>query len=296
MANQKLGRGFDVLIPKNFDTTIIEEDKNRVQKLLITDIIPNSEQPRSTFDVQNLNELADSVKQHGVLQPIIVVRHNNKYRIVAGERRWRAAQVAQLSHIPAIVRSLQELEQLELALIENIQRVDLNPLEQATAIYRLQQQFGLAFEQIAIKLGKAVSTVSNISRLLNLPDTAKKALIDKNITEGHARAILSLASQPTKQEELLKLIRDNKWTVRQAEQFVVATKKGEDKIASVARTIYTNNSTEKLAKKLNTKVGIRRTAKGGQLLIEFKSDVELESLIKLFNDIPAQQKSKKKRN
>src|SRR5262249_200531 len=150
MAKKSLGRGFDVLIPKDFDNTMLQEDQNRVQKLLISDIIPNKKQPRSTFDTQAHNELVDSVKRHGVLQPIIVVRSGDrKYRMVAGERRWRAASSANLTHIPAIVRSLQELEQLEIALIENIQRVDLSPLEQAVAIQRLQQQFSMALDAVA---------------------------------------------------------------------------------------------------------------------------------------------------
>jgi ParB family chromosome partitioning protein len=128
---QSLGKGFDILIPKDIDQTILEEDKHRVQRVLIDDVLPNPDQPRREFDLSALNELATSIKKHGVLQPIIVVRAGKGYRIVAGERRWRAAKSANLGHIPAIVRSLEELEQIELALIENVQRVDLSPLEQA---------------------------------------------------------------------------------------------------------------------------------------------------------------------
>src|SRR3989344_5878946 len=135
-----LGRGFEALIPKDLDSSIFDEDKTRVQKLLIADSVPNPDQPRSSLG-QNLNELIHSVKKHGVIQPIIVVRRGNGYRIVAGERRWRAAQSAGHKDIPAIVRSLEGLEQLELAIIENIQRVDLSPLEQAMAVYKLQHQF-----------------------------------------------------------------------------------------------------------------------------------------------------------
>src|SRR5204863_34235 len=160
-------------------------DKNRVQNLLISDIKPNPDQPRRSFEPRAMNELTLSVKQHGVMQPIIVVQSNKGYKIVAGERRWRAARSAQLKNIPAIVRSLKELETIELSLIENIQRVDLSPLEQALAVYRLQQQFNLTLDQIAQKLGKATSTVSNLGRLLQLPPAARQSLEAGNITEGH---------------------------------------------------------------------------------------------------------------
>ena len=161
-----LGRGFEALIPKDLDVSIMEEDKHRVQKILIQDIKPNADQPRSEFNEAALAEMVESVKRHGVIQPIIVVRANGGYQIVAGERRWRAAKVAQLTHMPAIVRSLKELEQIELSLIENIQRVDLSPLEQALSVFKLQQQFNLGLEEIAKKLGKAPSTISNLTRLL----------------------------------------------------------------------------------------------------------------------------------
>jgi ParB family chromosome partitioning protein len=159
-ARQSLGRGFGSLIPEDLDKAILEEDKHRVQKLLIQDVTPNPDQPRREFDEAQLKDLAESIQRHGVLQPIIVVRSDsrNGYKIIAGERRWRAAQAAKLSHIPAIVRSLEELEQVELSLIENIQRVDLSPLEQALAVLKLQQQFNLTLDQIAQKLGKASST------------------------------------------------------------------------------------------------------------------------------------------
>jgi ParB family chromosome partitioning protein len=174
---QTLGRGFEALIPKDLDRSILSEDNERVQKLLISDVAPNPDQPRREFDEQALNELAESIKNHGVVQPIIVVRAQNGYQIIAGERRWRAATIAKRTHIPAIVRSMKELEQIELSLIENIQRVDLSPLEQALSVYKLQHQFNLGLEEIAKKLGKAPSTISNLSRLLQLPANAMEALM-----------------------------------------------------------------------------------------------------------------------
>lgn len=279
MAKQTgLGKGFDSLIPKDLDRAILQDDVERVQKLLIQDVVPNPDQPRHEFNDEALEELTKSVKQHGVLQPIIVVRAGNGYRIVAGERRWRAAQAAKLEHVPAIVRSLKELEQVELALIENIQRVDLSPLEQALSVYKLQQQFNLTLDSIAEKLGKAPSTISNLTRLLQLPVEAREALRRGQISEGHARAILSLRGNDSKQRELLSCILNNKWTVRQAEQFATAAKKGASSDAAKKTTANENEITQKLSKKLNTTVNIKHTARGGQLIIKFDSDDELERI------------------
>lgn len=276
-----LGKGFDALIPKDLDRAILQEDNERVQKLLIQDIRPNPDQPRREFDEGSLAELASSIKRHGVLQPIIVARFSGSdgYRIVAGERRWRAAKDAKLTHIPAIVRSLKELEEIELSLIENIQRVDLSPLEQALSVYKLQHQFNLALDQIAEKLGKAPSTISNIARLLQLPEEAMQALREGRITEGHARAILALKGDESKQTELLRCILDNGWTVRQAEQFVVAAKKGASSDEAKKTTLSENELTQNLGKKLKTTVNIKHTARGGQLIIKFKSDQDLERII-----------------
>jgi len=281
MSAQKpsLGRGLGALISDDLDPSILQESNERVQKLLISDIVPNPDQPRREFDEQSLNELAESIKQHGILQPLIVTKHGNAYRIVAGERRWRAAGLAEQSHVPAIVRSLKELEQIELSLIENIQRVDLSPLEQALSVYKLQQQFNLALDEIAKKLGKAPSTISNLTRLLQLPDSAREALRQGKISEGHARAILSLKQWPEKQEELLGSILNNGWTVRQAEQFATAAKEGADAEAAKSRTASETTLTKSLGKKLGTKVQIKHTAKGGNLVLRFDSAEHLNDIV-----------------
>lgn len=282
MAKQRLGRGFDVLIPKELDSSVFTEDSSRIQKILIDDIRPNPDQPRRDFNLENLNDLADSIKRHGVLQPIIVVKEKGpgSYKIVAGERRWRAARQAKLTHMPAIVRSLKELEQIELALIENIQRVDLSPLEQALSVYRLQHNFNLSLEEISQKLGKAQSTVSNLARLLKLPPAANEALRLGRISEGHARALLSLNGHPEKQEELLRCILDNGWSVRRAEEFAVSAKKALKK-GSVNMDANNNEQISKaLEAKLGSPVKIRRTTRGGQLIIAFKSDQDLEQILK----------------
>lgn len=282
MSAQKptLGRGLGALISDDLDRTILQEDNERVQKILISDIVPNPDQPRREFEQTALDELSASIKQHGVVQPIIVVRlgGQNRYRIVAGERRWRAAQAAKLTHLPAIVRSMRELEEIELSLIENIQRVDLSPLEQALSVYKLQQQFNLGLDEIAKKLGKATSTISNLTRLLQLPTDAMEALRQTKITEGHARAILSLKGMEDKQTELLRSIQNNGWTVRQAEQFATAAKKGADAKAAKVRTASETQLTRQIGSKLGTKVRIKHTAKGGQLIIGFDSDEHLNDI------------------
>jgi ParB family chromosome partitioning protein len=276
-----LGKGFEALIPTDFDTSIIAGEEERVQKLLITHIKPNPQQPRRHFDETALNELADSIKRHGLLQPVVVTPTDDKnYTLIAGERRWRAANKAGLTHVAAIVRTAKELEQLEIALVENVQRVDLSPLEQAASIGRLHEQFNLDYADIAKKLGKAPSTVQNIARLLGLSDEAKQALHEGKITEGHARAILAVRDNSA-QAELLQLILKNSWSVRQAERYAVAYKKGIKKSdAAQKRVSATTPETEALAKTLNAPVKIQRMAKGGRLEITFTSDANLKSIIR----------------
>jgi ParB family chromosome partitioning protein len=287
MSAQKsnLGRGLGALFSNDLDRSILQEDNERIQKIPISDIKPNPDQPRREFDQAALDELASSIKQHGVVQPIIVVRINGEdgYQIISGERRWRASRQAELTRIPAIVRSLKELEQIEVSLIENIQRVDLSPLEQAMSVYKLQQQFNLSLDEIAQKLGKAPSTVSNISRLLQLPEAAREALREGKISEGHARAILSLKGIDDKQVELLRSILDNGWTVRQAEQFANAAKKGASATSAKTRTASETDLTRVLSQNLGTKVQVRHTAKGGQLIIRFNSDEHLNEIAQKLN-------------
>lgn len=278
-----LGRGFDALIPQDFDTSLLVAEDERVQKLAVGSLSPRSEQPRQHFDEQALDELADSIRTHGVLLPLVVTPDGEgRYRIIAGERRWRAAKKAGLKTVPAIVRTLKELEQLEVALVENVQRVDLSPLEQAVSIERLHQQFAMPYETVAKRLGKATSTVVNIVRLLQLPDKAHEALSRGAISEGHARAILALRDVPDKQAILLESIMAHGWSVRQAERYVTSVKSGvtSDKAAR-QRVQLETPLTKDLSKRLAAPVYIRRTARGGKLEIAFASDDELERIISL---------------
>jgi ParB family transcriptional regulator, chromosome partitioning protein len=279
--NKGLGKGFAALMPTSFDTTILLDEGEKVFTLDIAAVQPNNDQPRQHFDQEALDQLAVSIKNHGVLQPIVVTpAKNDTYTIIAGERRWRASQLAGLTHIPALIRSIEELEQLEIALVENVQRVDLSPLEQARSIERLHQQFNVTYEQIAERLGKAASTINNTVRLLQLPAPAFEALEKKDISEGHARAILALKQYPDSQEQLLKNIVSNGWSVRQAERFVSSVKNGvQEKTAAQARVDTETPETKRLKKQLGVPVHIKRTARGGRLEITFSSDEELARVV-----------------
>ena len=202
-----LGRGLGSLIPESFDSSTLVQSGETVEQIPLEQIVPDENQPRTVFDEASLAELAESIRRHGVVQPLIVrALSHGKYGIVAGERRWRASKMAGVSSVPALVRSIRQQERLEVALIENVQRVDLEPLEQAVSIERLHQQFNLGYADIAQRLGKAETTVSNIVRLLQLPPKAWRALEQHQLTEGHARQVLALKDMPLKQDELVRLI------------------------------------------------------------------------------------------
>lgn len=280
-TNKGLGKGLESLIPTDFDASLLMDSNERVQNLFITDIAPNPDQPRKSFDETALTELGRSIKRFGILQPLIVSPHDTGYIIIAGERRWRAAQLAGLAKVPAIVRKPEILERLEIALIENVQRVDLSPFEQAISIEKLHTQFNIQYSEIAERLGKAVSTINNIVRLLQLPPAAVEALQHNKVSEGHARAILALKAEPKAQTELLKSIIEKGWSVRQAEQFVVGVRDGAKSVTAPHKRLATTTpETKRLSNHLKTPVSIKRTAKGGRLEIHFKSDEDLEKLIK----------------
>lgn len=280
-----LGRGFDSLIPQNFDNSILASSDEKITKIPLARLRANPEQPRLHFDEQELAGLADSIKAHGILQPLVVTPIDDDYYVIAGERRWRAAKLAGLKTVPAIVRSAQQLERLELALVENVQRVNLSPLEQAASIEYLHDQFSMEYAAIGKRLGKAASTVQNTARLMRLSDEAKQALRDKQISEGHARAILGLKSTD-EQDRLLRLIIKNGWSVRQAERFVIAQRQGATTQATARSKVATSTAaTKQLSKKLGTTVSLRRTAKGGKLEIAFTSDEELTRITALLDKI-----------
>lgn len=281
MAQSKgLGRGFDALLPQNFDSSMLAKSEDRIQQIPLEKLSPNPNQPRGHFSKEDLADLAQSIKQHGVLQPIIVTPHGPEYYIVAGERRWRAATLAGLKTIPAIVRTAQELQRLELALVENIQRVNLSPIEQALSISYLHDHLNVSYDEISKQLGKARSTITNLARLMKLPEKAKQALHEGAIVEGHARAMLSF-TDPADQLVLLDLVTKHDWSVRQAEQYVTAHKEGAATPEAARQRVVSTTSpqTERLSSWLETKVTLRRMAHGGKLEITYKSDEDLERIL-----------------
>ncbi len=275
-----LGRGFGSLIPQNFDAGLLMDETERIQKLAVGLLSPNPHQPRTVFDEKALAELAASITQYGIIQPLVVAPVGDKYHLIAGERRWRAAKIAGLKTVPALVRTTKEQEKLELAILENVQRVDLSPLEQAVSIERLHQQFNLSYGDIARRLGKAETTVHNTVRLLQLPEDARDALQNGDISEGHARQVLALKDSPEKQTELLRLIIENGWSVRQAERYVSSLKAGIKEVKKAEERVSGDTpETERLSQRFGTRVRIHRTAKGGRVEIAFTSDDQLAKLL-----------------
>lgn len=277
-----LGRGFESLLAPDLNrASLLQTPGEHIVQIAVDAIVANPYQPRKHFDEAALQELADSIKQYGVVQPLVVMPANGStYTLIAGERRLRASQIAKLKTVPALVRSSKQLESLELALIENVQREDLSPLDQAVSIERWHQEFNIPYDTIAKRLSKATSTVNNIVRLLQLPETAREALSQGFISEGHARAILSLKDSPDQQQKLLESIIKDGWSVRQAERYVTSVKAGATEHAQAQKAVASETTaTKHLSKTLGTPVKLRRTAKGGVLEISFTSDEELSKII-----------------
>jgi len=285
-----LGRGFDSLIPtqiveEEFDITAKVDEKtgerasaDTLREVDPNLIDPNPHQPRTHFDEAELEAMAASIRIHGILQPMVVTQTGDRFELVAGERRLRASKLAGMMSVPVIVRSFDEQQKMELALLENLQRSDLNPIETATAYRKLMDQFSLTADAIGKQIGKDRSTVANTLRLLGLPLEAKRAVAEGRLTEGHARVVLTV-EDPEKQVELVSLIERNGWTVRQAEEFARAFRgRAGTKEKAEARIAQTNDLTRTLGDYLGTKVSQVTTAKGGKLVIEYYSDEELERI------------------
>lgn len=278
-----LGKDFSALISDDMlsEALAVGSANEQIELLPVARLMPDPNQPRRHFDESALADLAGSIKQHGIVQPLIVAKSGSQFVIIAGERRYRAAQNLNLKEVPAIVRSFNDQEKLEVSLIENVQREDLSKLELAAAYTRLHNEFNLDYKEIGKQVGRSESAVVNIIRLLRLPAKAKEALNNNVITEGHARQIVALTEEAD-QLRLLDLIVKNGWTVRQAEQFVVGLK--QEKKAknqpekALANTKNETAETKQLATFLKTPVRVRRLAKGGQILISYKDEDHLKSL------------------
>lgn len=282
-----LGKGFGSLLPDDFDKSIFLDKQDRIQKISTSNIQPNPNQPRTHFDSDSIKELSYSIKTHGILQPLIVTSlegEKDRYEIVAGERRFKAAKIAGLKQVPVLVRSHKELEKLEIGLVENVQRVDLSPLEQAVSIARLNEEFNIDIKDIAKQLGKAHTTIINTVRLLNLPDKARKALQEQKISEGHARSVLALKNFPHLQDDLVDYIVQLGWSVRKAEEFVINQKKHKHGPQKSAKRKPTETKQSKLlAKKLSTRVVVNPLSKGGKIEISYKSEDNLSQIFKKLN-------------
>ena len=283
-----LGKGLDALIPTGFQAeTSAANDLPPISTGLIMvpidRIVPNPRQPRSHFDQTALAELAASIREYGIIQPLIVSTNGEgpDYTLVAGERRWQASQLAGLTSVPVIIRQTTDQQRLELALIENIQRADLNPLEEANAYRQLFEEFRLSHEEIGVRVGKSRVAVTNTLRLLNLPVFAQKALLDGLVTEGHARALLGL-SNPLAIESALRTVLTQKLSVRQTEELVNKLK-GEKPVAPVREERAPEEKSleefirANLSQKINVKIG--KEPSSGSVTLHYGSEEEFQDLM-----------------
>lgn len=299
MAARGLGKGLDSLIPnvvgestkkeksQSGKVTSSEEKKISTAEVMvkITQIEPNRKQPRKRFNEDALQELAESIKQFGVLQPLVVQKRKDHYEIIAGERRWRASKLAGLKEIPVIIKEYTEQQIVEVSLIENIQREDLNPIEEAQAYKRLLEEFHLKQDELADRVSKSRTAVTNSVRLLKLSEQVQQMLIDEMITSGHARALITVEN-PEEQYNLAQRIFDEKLSVREVEKLIknmkkpVKPKKVDDETLQV---IY-RDLEERLKVKLGTKVAISSKGNGaGKIEIEFYNHDDLDRLIDMIN-------------
>ena len=297
MAARGLGKGLDSLIPNALGETKTKkgttvksktettEEKEPQTLVKITKVEPNREQPRKNFDEDALQELADSIKQFGLLQPILVQDRKDYYEIIAGERRWRAAKLAGLKEVPVIIRNYTEQEIVEISLIENIQREDLNPIEEAQAYKRLLTEFHLKQDEVAERVSKSRAAVTNSIRLLKLNEEVQRMVVDEMISTGHARALLAVEN-PEEQYTLAQRIFDEKLSVRDVEKLVknlhkpAKPKKVDDKTMQV---IY-QDIEEKLKQKLGRKVTVTSKGEGsGKIEIEFYNHEDLDRLLDVLN-------------
>ena len=289
MAARGLGKGLDKMIPDIIGETKEKKQRAEVKEnsaetsVAITKVEPNRKQPRKFFDEDALQELADSIRQFGLLQPILVQDRNDHYEIIAGERRWRAARLAGLKEVPVIIKNYTDQEIVEIALIENIQREDLNPIEEAQAYKRLLEEFNLKQDEVAERVSKSRAAVTNSIRLLKLGDKVQQMVIDDMISTGHARALLAVEDEE-EQYALAQKIFDEKLSVREIEKLVknlhkpAKVKKLDDK---ALQAIYLDIE-DRLKQKLSTKVAVTSKGEGaGKIEIEFYSHEDLERILEM---------------
>ena len=289
-----LGKGLDSLIPETIKTTVPEKtkivekivEKPVEMKVKISKVWPNKDQPRKQFDEDALMELAESIKQFGIIQPLIVQEKNGFYEIIAGERRWRAAKLAGLKEVPVIVKDYSDLEVVEISLIENIQRENLNPIEEALAYKRLLTEFNLKQDEVAERVSKSRTAVTNSMRLLKLDERVQQMVIDDMLSTGHARALLGIEDPELQYSTAVKVF-DEKLSVREVEKLVKKIQQGKTekkKEETVHDFIYTDLE-EKMKAAVGTKVSIHQNAKGkGKIEIEYYSREDLERIIDIITN------------
>lgn len=279
MKKRALGRGIGSLIP----TAQTEVTTDSIRTLPITDIQPNPHQPRTTIlneeHEEKLAELATSIKKHGLIQPLIVTEQKGQFYLIAGERRWRACQIANLAEVPVVVKEATSQDMLELAIIENVQRADLNALEEAYAYQQLIEEFGMRQEDVAESVGKARSTVANLLRLLTLPENIQQAVIDGEISGAHARALLPLPT-PKMQTNAMGRITEFDLNVRQTEQLVKNLMATEKPKAKPRKTLPPEllDLQRQFEESLGTRVNITKKGHGGQVVISYASDEDLQAI------------------
>lgn len=288
MARKALNRGLDSLISKKIDSRLVETAResgnvSRETSVKISDIEPNKDQPRTLFDKKALAELSESIRIHGIIQPIVVRKTGSTYEIIAGERRWRAARLAGLTEVPVIVKELSDQEVYEIALIENIQRQNLNAIEEAVAYQKLIDEYDLKQDVVAERVGKSRTAVTNSLRLLKLSDPVKQMVIDNKLSAGHARALLTI-TDGVKQVKLADKIVNDKLSVRETEDLVKKASNEAPKVDKPAKVVSKDQEylkvEEDLKQVLGTKVTIKPTDKEkGRIEIEYYSLDELERLI-----------------
>lgn len=273
-GRRALGRGLDALLPVVEETDVRQIDVDRIE--------PNPQQPRQRFERSSLEALAASIREHGVIQPLVVAAAgDDRYRLIVGERRWQAARLAGLLQVPVIVKDSSDRQTLELALIENIQRADLNALEEAVAYQRLIQDFGLTQQQVADQVGRSRAAVTNTLRLLGLPELLKQAIVEGRISEGHARAVLGLPDRQLQIAALERIEREN-LTVRQTEDAVRRLLKAStpDRVGR-SRSPDLEVIEDELRRALGTKVTVRQSKRGGRIVIEYYSEDEFQELYRV---------------
>lgn len=267
------------------------DEKGRILMLKLDLVQPNKEQPRKTFDEEKINELAESIKNYGVLQPLLVQKNDSFYEIIAGERRWRAAKAAGLKEIPAVLKEYSKQEAMEISLIENVQRADLNPIEEALGYKQLIDEFGLTQEEIAVRVAKSRTVISNTMRLLKLDEQIQNMLVQGVITSGHARALLSLEDTQM-QLKAAKEILDKKLSVRETERLVkrlqkeASGEKKEEKKKDETLALIYQDLEDRMKSVMGTKVSIHNKDKNkGRIEIEYYSEAELERIVEMIESI-----------